>query len=684
MLTQKCYSLFATKSCSAKVNLICKLTFMKNKTLTTKRASGLYFFKTVCLLVCLMTAQLAFAQNITVKGTVKDSQGNPLPGVTVAVQGTKQGTITDINGHYSISAPSAKSVLSFSFIGMEPQRVTVGNQQSINVKLLDSSVALGEVVAIGYGVAKKSDVTGSLTSVTAKDIKKMPVTNALQGIQGKAAGVDITSNERPGEVGSIQIRGVRSFAASSSPYIIVDGIPLLSGGLESINPSDIESVDILKDASAAAIYGSRAANGVILVTTKKGKAGKYTLNYSGSMTVENMYDRSQMMNSSQYIDFRRWAYRRMGATITQDGYTNGGYPTVPTEAADKVIFGQDPYAWANVQKGWASGTWDGSLVPTTDWSGMVLQTGVTNDHTLSISGGTDKMRAYASVGYLNQEGTQLGQGYKRYNTAIKVDITPTSWFTMGVNINGSWSEQQYGYKASGSGAGNLYFAAAGMLPYAVPFREDGSRINYPGGDVNILNPIGEEKYSTNQRNVLRTLGSAFAEFKLMDGLKYKVSFSPDIYNRINGIYYDKRSMMRGGGEAGSTDQARLDKELDFTWTLDNLITFDRTFAKKHSVSVSLLQSSQSFHRETSSMTAENLPYEGQKWNQLGSVSTLSAFGSDLSESKMLSYMARVNYGFNNKYLITASTRWDGASVLAEGYQWGDAFPSLALGWRMEQ
>jgi TonB-dependent SusC/RagA subfamily outer membrane receptor len=254
---------------------------------------------------------------------------------------------------------------------------------------------MDNVVVIGYGTAKKRDVTGAVASINQKDIRSRPVANALQAMQGKVAGVDITSNERPGQVGSINIRGVRSLTASNSPLFVVDGIPLSSGGIDYLNPNDIETIDVLKDASATAIFGSRGANGVVIVTTKQGKAGRLQLGFNSSVTIETLEDRAPAMSAAQAIEFRRWAYYYSNPAV----YPRGDNPNINS---DKTIFAasQDPDAWANISKGWASGKWDGSLVTTTDWKGLVSQTGLTQDHTISVSGGTNKIKAYASFGYL--------------------------------------------------------------------------------------------------------------------------------------------------------------------------------------------------------------------------------------------------------------------------------------------
>ncbi|MFB9296127.1 TonB-dependent receptor [Persicitalea jodogahamensis] len=608
-----------------------------------------------------------------VTGRVLDENKAPLPGVSIVVKGTSRGTTTDTDGRFSIDIPDGATQLIFSFVGYVTQEIEVGNQSELNLTLAVDSKSLEEVVVIGYNRVKKSDLTGSVVSVGAEEIRKRPVANVLQAIQGRAAGVDITSNERPGEMGSIRIRGSRSLSAGNSPLYVVDGIPLAAGGIESFNPNDIESIDILKDASATAVFGSRGANGVVLVTTKQGKRGKLSLNYIGTATIENMQDRTQMMNSGQYIEFRRDAYRRAG-----------NYPAAPTLQDDRRIFGGDANAWANVAKGWQNGTWDGSLVPTTDWTGMVLKTGVTQDHTLSVSGGTDKMKAYGSIGYLFQDGTQLGQDFERFNSKFSVELNPVKWLRFGGSINGTYSIQNYGYATSNAtGPGNLYFAAQGMLPYAVPFDSTGSRINLPGGDINILNPIGEDRYNINERKVLRTLGVLFAEVDIMKGLRYRVNFGPDFYHLRNGRWMDRNSVNRGGGEPGSTNYAQLNQTSRFSWTLDNLLYYNRTIAEKHDFGVTLLQSASSNLTETSTMMATALPWDSQRWHQLNSVSSLDAFGTGLSESQLASYMARVNYGFDNKYLLTASLRWDGASQLAEGNKW-DVFPSAAFAWNIDQ
>ena len=564
----------------------------------------------------------AFAQNKTITGLVVDGNGESIIGASVLVKGTTNGIITDIDGKFTLNDVPEAGVIQISYIGYKTQEISAKNKTNLKVVLVEDNEMLDEVVVVGYGVQKKSDVTGAMIRVGSEELNSRPVANAFEAMQGKAAGVDIVSNERPGEVGTINVRGVRSLSASNTPLYVVDGIPLMSNsGIETLNPQDIESIDVLKDASATAIYGSRGANGVILVTTKSGKEGKMSLNYSGTVTIENLQDYSEMMNSAEYIDWRRWSYYYLNPSK----YPRGDQPT---KENDYEIFlgATDPTAWKNIEMGWAGGTWDGSRVPNTDWCDMVTQTGITHEHTLSASGGTDKMKGYASIGYLDNEGTVKGQAYTRYTTKLSLDLKPTKWFNLGLNVNGTFSEQQYGSSASSVGQlikgmpSNLYAASTSLFPYASPYDENG-----------------------------------------------------------NGTFRNEESISSEG-----KNRASLSNQSDFSWTLDNLIYYDKEIGK-HSFGLTLLQSATGYHYEESSMAAEGIPLESAKWNALSkeNVSLLDEWNSGLIEKQLLSYMFRVNYDYNNKYLLTVSGRWDGASQLAEGNKWA-FFPSAALGWRLDQ
>lgn len=615
-----------------------------------------------------------------IRGKVVDTNGESLPGVNVVVDGSTRGTITDANGDFRISSPDGNVTLAFTFVGFVAQKVEVSASQAIiNVTLVSDSKLMDEVVVVGYGTAKRSDVTGAIISIGEKELKSRPVNNALEAMQGRAAGVDITSNERPGEIGQIRIRGSRSITASNDPLYVVDGIPIMSSsGIETLNPQDIESVDVLKDASATAIYGSRGANGVVLVTTKKGKTGKTTLNYSGTATIENLQDFTKMMTADEYLTWRRWSYYY----ADPNRYPRGDQPT---QANDYNIFlgANDPYAWANIQKGWAGGTWDGSKVATTDWSSMVTQTALTQTHTLSASGGSEKVKAFASFGYLDNRGTMKGQGFTRYSTNISVDVTPFKWFQMGANINSSYAIQQFGQSNTGgqvSGPNSIYDASRGVFPYGVPYDENGNRVEFPGGDDFVKTIVNEWLYTDNQRTTFRTLASLYAQVNILPGLRYRVNFGPDMRYYKNGIFIDEKSVNR----LGAPNLASLENQNDFSWTLDNLLYYDKSVGR-HNFGVTLLQTASSWNHNMSYMRALNVPLASQKWNamNMSNVSALDGWNSNLIERQLMSYMGRLNYGLGEKYMVTVSGRWDGASQLADGHKWA-FFPSAALAWKASQ
>lgn len=630
------------------------------------------------LLALLCAVSISFnvlAADIDIRGKVTDAAGAPLPGVTVTVKGTSKGTLTDQNGNFAVAVSDASAVLVFRQVGFLTVERSVGTQTVINLILEEDVQALEEVVVVGYGTVKKSDVTGAIARIGQKEMEAMPVQNALQAMQGKTAGVDITSNERPGEIGSIRIRGDRSLTATNAPLYVVDGIPMQGNGIENLNPGDIESIEVLKDASSTAIFGSRGANGVILVTTKRGKSGKMSLNYSGTASIENMHDRLEMMNSGEWLDFSRAAKMKAG--------TYNGSKEI-SKANDQRVYGTDPYAWAQIEKGWANGTWNGDLVPTYNWTDAGLQTAVTQIHTLSASGGTEKLQSYGSFGYMDQQGTQPGQGYKRYTGKFSADFNATSWLKLGGNINLTYGDQEYGYnfRKSATGASNLYFALQGMLPWTVPYTPEGDYIRNPGGDVNIINPIREIAYSRNQRLNLRAMASLYSEvnvgkiFGFLDGLKYRFQFGPDFRFGRNGVA-DQAASINGDGN----NLVQYNTDIRSSWTLDNLIYYNKNVGK-NAIGVTLLQSASAFTSEGSNMRSfVNTPEE--LWYNVGSLASIQGYGSYLSETQLTSYMARMNYGYNERYLLTVSGRWDGASQLANGYKW-DFFPSAALAWRIDQ
>lgn len=637
-----------------------------------------------------LLSQVSFSQNnFRVSGQIRDVGGQPLQGVTVLEKGTSNQTLTGSDGNFLITVSSGNAVLVITSIGFEQQEYNINNSNAANITLSSSS-SMEDVVVVGYATVKRKDVTGSVAGINQADIRSRPVDNALQAMQGKIAGVDVTSNERPGQIGTINIRGVRSLTASNSPLFVVDGIPLSTGGIEYLNPNDIESIDVLKDASATAIFGSRGANGVVIVTTKQGKVGKVQVNLYSAVTFEKVKDWAPIMSASEYIDFRRWAVYYSNPT----GRPRGDAPTINNDR-DIFLATSDPTAWKNIAQGWASGTWDGSKVGNTDWTGLISQTGITTDNTISVSGGTKNIKAYGSFGYLNNKGTSVGQKFTRYSGKASVDIQATDWFNMGLNLNVTYGIQEFGQSSLiigsfvGTPQASVYLSARGVFKHALPYDSAGNRILYPGGDVAFKTVVDEEKYTQDQRTTLRAFGSLYAQLdfgkihKGLKGLRYRLNFGPDFSNYSNGVYIDGQSAASSGINGASLQESKT-----YSWTLDNLLYYDKQ-VKKHSFGLTLLQSATKFVADpVNRITGTGVPFASQKWYALNNgvlpASNLTITQvTDLTERQLLSYMGRLNYGFDDKYLLTVSVRSDGASQLAEGNKF-DVFPSAALAWRMSR
>lgn len=652
---------------------------------------------TACLAILGSTA---FAQTITTNGKIVDQKGEPIIGASVVEKGTSNGVMTGPDGTYSIRVASGRT-LEFSCIGYETKSLPAA--ATLNVTLNEDTTMLEETVVVGYGTMRKKDVTGAMVSVTAQELVSTPVNNAIEALQGKAAGVQIASaGIRPGAVGSIRIRGINGIKdkdESESPLIVIDGVIGQSVGLDMLNPQDIESIEILKDASATAVYGARGGNGVILVSTKRGNNGRFSLNYSGTATFEKIYDRVPMMNAEQYIEWRRWGYYYAGLG------PSANEPTVENDRNLFTTYGVDETAWSNILRGWGltydqwkagqtSTKWDGSKVESTDWTKYTDRVGITQEHSLSASGGTDKMSAYVSLGYLNQKGTNVGQEYTRYTLRTSVDVNPIKWFKMGGAMNARMSDQEYGIDASNGIASSipssLHAKARNVFSYALPYDAEGQRIDYPGGDTSIPTVVDEVGKSAISNLYYQLSASLYAEVdfgKIWDplkGLSFRTNFGPQFSLSQNNRYLSSDSVNR---ISQGKDYVSSKAGKDFSWLIDNMLTYSRTFGE-HYVNLTLLQ--EAWAKQSS--TLYNMNGDGvalgmtQKWWGLGSnsLSTLNSWSfNSLTETQMASYMARVNYSFKDRYILTLSYRYDGASQLGEGHKWA-GFPSVALGWRLDQ
>ena len=686
-------------------------------------------------LIVITPDDLAARQNIEVSGRVTDASGMPLPGVNVVEKGTDNGTVTDIDGHFSIEIASQQSVLVFSFVGYLEEEIEVGGQNNIEIALAEDILQLDEVVVVGYGTVKKSDLTGSVASVSQRELEQGTVTDPLEAMQGRAAGVDITSNVRPGEIGTIRIRGERSIVdpnperpptAANDPLFVVDGIPMAVttrrlntepdyiGGSTSyedlthnpishLNPNDIESIEILKDASATAIYGSRAANGVVLITTKRGQAGKTRITYDATVTWEKFNDIYEMFGAADQIEANREVMRTVGAYSSP-------YPN-PVLDYNLLLRGMDYGAWESVAMGyefenaneirncWNQGSaailhpvmrpttpeeqelWGVDEVPVynpanvreTDWLDYAVKTGITQNHQIGASMGSENMRSYISFGYLNQDGVEKGQSYTRYSALISMDLDLTKRVRIGGSLNGVVADQEFGI--------STVDLARGLLPFTVPYDTAGEYDWLPGDDSHIVNFIRDVENIRNNRKTYHMRGSFYGEVDILKGLKYRINFGPDFRLYRNGTFQSALTTARWN----STSYARYFQDQAFNWTLENLLYYDNTFNDIHNIGVTLLQSAEKYTYEYSHLSAEDLPYDEQLWYDLRSSRAGEAkdYGSNFEEETRQSYMIRLNYGLLNKYLLTMSGRWDGASVLAPGNKW-QFFPSVAVAWKLHE
>lgn len=610
------------------------------------------FSRLICMIACLLFYQLTQAQNspVTVEGNIVDAQKLPLVGVTIAIKGKNTGTQSDANGHFKLQVKDApNAVLIFTYVGYTSHEEPLKGRAIVSVILEEDRKKLEEIVVVGYGAQKKKDVTGAISSVGTKAIQDVPVTNPQQALQGRAPGVEVINNSsKPGDEPQVRIRGSRSLSAGNDPLYVVDGIPY-AGNLSDIGTGVIQSMDILKDASATAIYGSRGANGVVLITTQRGKVGKPVISYSGSYGVVNQLSETDMMNASKYIEMRREANR-----------TGGKYDDNDQDASDKKIFNATEYA--NIKKG-----------TDVDWQSLMLSPGYQNNHALSIAGGTEKTKYTVGFGYFKDQGVLKLQSYERYNINIGLDQQIGDRVRVGASLLGSYSLRN---GETYNGIDN----ALKMLPIAAPYDDKGNLITFPTGDSQQPNPLLD--YVNNNRVELmkrfRIFASLFAEVEIMDGLKYRLNVGPDIQNYNYGLFQGKNNtnLLIGGGDA----TASKGNAQTLAYTVENVVTYNKTF-NKHTIGATGLYSVQRQNVDISTTNVRGIPVETQQYYNLGQALNVTGVTSSLSSWTILSYMGRLNYGYDDRYLLTLTMRADGSSRFAPGKKWG-YFPSIAAAWNL--
>lgn len=599
----------------------------------------------------------------TVKGVVKDGMGFPVIGANVIEKGTQNGTITGVDGSFVLQVED-NAILNFSYIGFLDKMVPVKDDSPINIVLAEDTQNLDEIVVVGYGTQRKRDLTGAMASVNAEKIAEQATTNAVQALQGKVAGVNITQDSwNPGASGSIQIRGRRSLSASNEPLYVIDGIPI-ERGINEINPSEIESIDVLKDASATAIYGSRGANGVVLITTKRGKPGKTRIEYDGYYGVQKPLRNLEIMNGAEFAEFVREAYRNKPSNKYESATPDR------TEDQKNGIFGKDPYVMESVMMGYdESGVYNPAKVRSFDWIDAVMRTGNIQNHQLTVTGGTEKTKVMFSGAYFSNEGIMKDKDYERFSLRTNVDHDVNSFLKIGTSTMYS--------RVIENGSGNLYERARNMSPLASPYNEDGTLTMYPGGDGLAINPVSEisGRQTENRRN--RLLSNLYAEVKLPLNFKYRFNFGLDHRTARDGKF---RSNMALGGSLPEAEYGGNSLDL---YTFNNIIYYDNIFKEKHRLNVTLLQEAQDFHFEEYNINVKGLPAEYQQYYNVGAASEVRGVTSKLTTWRMLSFMGRVNYAFMDRYLLTLSGRYDGSSVLADGHKY-QFFPSASFAWRVKE
>ncbi|WP_420148778.1 TonB-dependent receptor [Spirosoma sp.] len=577
-----------------------------------------------------------------VSGTVIDEKGEKLPGVSVVIKGTTRGTTSDAKGQFRLNIPDAGATLTLSFVGYKSQDVVVGNQSTLTLTMQPDQNSLEEVVVVGYGQVQKRDLTGSVVSIKEQQITSTPVVNALETLQGKVAGMDLTRSS--GETGAplnFTIRGNRSLNASNQPLILVDGIQY--GSYIDVNPNDIASMEVLKDASSTAIYGSRGANGVILITTKSGKAGKTKVEFNNYYGVNDPVAYQHVTNTEQYVAMTREAYRAAGQWSSL--------------ADDEKIFNVQ---MDNIRKG-----------IDTDWVSLMIHRGSVQSNHVAISGGNEKTKFRLSSEYFNEKGLLKYDQLRRFVQHLNLDHQVLNNLKVGMVLNFNSSTQQR--------RNTSFWNLQKNLSLGVPYNEDGSIKTYPFPGTLVYNPLLDESpdnYS-NQTTSSRVFMLGFGEWSILNNLSLRSSFGIDIANSQQGIFEGKNTTL-AGVNSGYSRSALIDAK-NRNWTWENVLNYTKTI-NSHSFNGMVGTSMISYKTVNFSGEGKDQPFSSSLFYNLNTNTKDIITNSSMVESSLASVFGRLNYKFKDKYLLTASLRADGASVLAEGHKWA-YFPSVALAWR---
>lgn len=575
-----------------------------------------------------------------ISGVVKDETGEPVIGANVVVKGTTNGTVTDMNGRYSLEVPEG-GVLQISYIGYNTQEVKVGSGDVVNVSLREDSEALDEVVVIGYGTVKKSDLTGAVGSVQMKDVSQVGITSADRALQGQIAGVQVNARTgQPGESMMIRVRGSNSLAGGNEPLYVIDGMPVEKMNSD-INPEDILSMEVLKDASSTAIYGSRGANGVVMITTKRGRTGDTVLEYNGYVGVSSLRKKLDLLGKDDYIAM-------VNEVFQNDG---NGIAITPEQAA---------------------------MLPNNDWQDLAYQTALTHSHQVSVSGGTDKTKLYSSLNYMNQEGIIKGSDYNRFALRINGDQKLARNLSLNASIAYSYGTQNTA-NSNADGWGAIAYTAMVMAPIQEIRDADGKYTNFSGTPWGGTNPVGMAELYKNKTVNSRLLANMSLIYEIIDGLTFRVNAGAEV-NAGSSDRYIPIGLSAGGKLDGDASKSKSNY---YTIINENILTYDKRFNKNHALNLMGGVTFQTYQYNDLGGSGTGFLRDVYETNNLGVASTPGTPSSGYSDYRMASFLGRANYNLMERYLLTVTARYDGSSKFSKNHKFA-FFPSAALAWRLSE
>ena len=627
------------------------------------------------LLVYLLTSVIVCAQHKKISGTITGTQNETIIGATVLEKGTTNGVVTDIDGKFSIQLTNDNATLVISYIGYKTQEIKPqGN--TLSIQMDEVSEQLNEVIVIGYGTTTVKSNTGSISSVKADDIMNYPSANFANSLAGKATGIQvIQSSGTPGSAPQIRVRGIGTLTAGSNPLIVVDGFPLSEGStINSINPNSIESIEILKDAASTAIYGSRGANGIIMITTKSGRNGKPSVTVSASYGVQTRSDRVKLVDAYDYAQFLKEARNTGYVNKDPQNRSESDNNTVRKQkgASKRELIPDYIVPYLNGEQG----------LTNTDWYDEIFRTAPIQDYNIAVAGGSEKASYSFSGGYLKQEGILLGSDMDKFSANVNLRFNPSNYITMGLSMSPSYTRTN-SFSSSGTWGGSLIGLASISYPFFSPYNEDGSyaistqiNANKEADGALCENPLAWATMITNNQKRARLFGNFYTEVKLLDQLKYKINLGTD-YESAHYNYFNPSSIGAYRVPAPKPTEASRNTTESLNYIIENTLSYNQSFLNNaHNFQVLLGQSYQKEEYEGLKVVAS-----GFTDDSIENIAGGSSFKVTPSQYNwaMTSYFGRINYNFRNKYMLNTSVRWDGSSRFGANSKWG-FFPAVSAAW----